>query len=235
VKVYIGFDHNERQAVEVARLSFMEVSGWRAEPELINASKLACQGLLTRITDKRGGQSYDLISNAPKSTEFAVSRFLTPILCQHRWALFTDCDVVFLEDPNHMLAEISVGKAVYVVKHDYTPGSHWKMVNQLQTAYPRKNWSSVMLFDCEHPANWRLSLRDINERSGLRLHQLYWLNDGEIGELDPRWNWLVGEQHRPPEVGIAHFTLGGPWIPGWCPAEYDEVWTDAATKHGVIP
>jgi len=201
------------------------------------ASKLMAQGLLTRVTDKRGGQAYDLVSNAPKSTEFAVSRFLVPLLCQERWALFTDCDVVFLEDPRRMLDEIEPGAAVYVVQHlEYRPSSEYKMVNQKQTTYRRKNWSSVMLFDCLHPANWRLSLRDINERPGRDLHGFYWLNDNEIGRLDARWNWLVGEQECALENagrGIAHFTLGGPWLPGWRGAPHDDVWLDAARRAGV--
>lgn len=231
MRIYIGFDHNERPAVDVAKASLMGVS--HIKPELIKSSKLVAQGVLRRITDKRGGQPYDLISNAPKATEFAVSRFLTPIICQDRWALFTDCDVVFKENPLNILNEITPGKAVYVVKHDYLPISAWKMVNQKQMPYPRKNWSSVMLFDCEHPANWRLSLRDVNERPGLQLHQFYWLSNDEIGDLHPRWNWLVGEQHKPSEVGIAHFTLGGPWLPGWTEAEHDDLWIDAAQACGV--
>jgi len=235
MKFYIGYDHNEHAASVVAKHSLKQVTGG-CDSEMLLASKFVAQGLLTRITDKRGGQPYDLISNAPKSTEFAVSRFLVPLICQQRWALFTDCDVVFLEDPNHMMDEIEIGKPVYVVKRDYTPGSEWKMVNQRQTVYPRKNWSSVMLFDCLHPANWRLSLRDINERPGRDLHQFYWLNPEEIGSLDGRWNWLVGEMECAPQNegrGIAHFTLGGPWISGWKGADHDDIWLGAAKAAGV--
>lgn len=226
MKVYIGFEAREQAAVDVAVKTLREVSG--IEAQLLEAERLRDAGMLSRISDHRGGQHYDLVSNAPKSTSFAVSRFLTPLLCQSGWALFTDCDMVFLRDPREMLAEIEPGKAVYVVQHDYTPKTHWKMDSQVQTRYARKNWSSVMLFDTNHPANRRLSLHDINMRPGRDLHRFYWLADEEIGALRPGWNWLVGEQEKPDPLGIAHFTLGGPFTPGWKPAEHDEIWTKAA-------
>lgn len=226
LKVYIGYEAREQAAVDVAVKTLREVSG--IEAQLLESERLRDAGMLSRISDHRGGQHYDLVSNAPKSTSFAVSRFLTPLLCQSGYALFTDCDVVFLRDPREMLTEIQPGKAVYVVQHDYTPKAVWKMDSQVQTRYPRKNWSSVMLFDTNHPANRRLSLHDINIRPGRDLHRFYWLADEEIGALQPGWNWLVGEQEKPDPLGIAHFTLGGPFTAGWKSAEHDEIWKKAA-------
>lgn len=228
MKVYIGYDEREHEAAMVAAKSLHKVTNGELKAEFLVADKLAAQGLLTRLADHRGGQDYDLVSNAVKSTRFAVSRFLTPLICQEQWALFTDCDVVFCEDPRHLLREIDPQHAVSVVKHDHQPAEQWKMVNQQQTSYPRKNWSSVMLFNCDHPANRRLSLRDVNERPGRDLHAFYWLQDDEIGSLHPRWNWLVNVQSEPEYVGIAHFTLGGPWIPGWHGAPHDGFWCEVA-------
>jgi hypothetical protein len=229
VKVYIGYDEREECAVEVAIKSLRRVAP-DLEPELLCAAKLTDQGLLWRVADHRGGQDYDLVSNAKKSTRFALSRFLTPILCQQGYALFTDCDVVFREDPRHMLTEVNAHHAVSVVKHDYTPADGLKMVNQTNVAYGRKNWSSVVLWNCDHPANRRLSLRDVNERRGLDLHQFYFLHDDEIGALDPRWNWLVDVQPRPDKIGIAHMTLGGPWLDGWRGGSFDAEWSSEADR-----
>ncbi len=232
MKIYIGYDEREQLAYDVAVDSLQRVAP-DLTPEPLIASKLAAQGLLTRPSDHRGGQDYDFVSNAPKSTRFAVSRFLVPILCQSGLAMFTDCDVVFLRDPRETAAEVGGErrtKAVYVVKHNYQPTREWKMVNQKQTVYPRKNWSSVMLFDCEHPANKRLTLHDINNRPGRDLHAFYWLHDSEIGDLKPKWNWLVNEQLCPDELGIAHFTNGGPWIEGWAGAPHDDIWSRASAK-----
>lgn len=231
MKVYIGYDEREAEAVRVAAKTLREVTNGEIEPEFLRADKLAAHGLLTRVSDHRGGQDYDLVSNAPKSTRFAVSRFMVPLLCQSGWALFVDCDMVFMRDPREMLAEAQAQaypSAVYVVQHNHVPTEKWKMVNQAQTTYPRKNWSSVMLFNGDHLANRRLTLHDVNNRPGRDLHAFYWLHDQEIGRLDPAWNWLVNVQDRPEKLGIAHFTLGGPFNEGWKPAEHDEIWLEAA-------
>lgn len=225
MKVYIGYDHREAAAVKVACATLTRQSGLLAE--LLDAERLQAAGLLTRPTDMRGSD-YDLLSGAPASTRFAISRFLVPLLCQGGWALFTDCDVVFLRDPREMLASADPLKAVHVVKHRHDPVETDKMCGLVQTAYPRKNWSSVMLFNCSHPANRRLSLWDVNNRPGRDLHAFYWLSDDEIGDLDPAWNWLVGVQPKPAAPKIAHFTLGGPWFPQWAGAEHDDIWLEAA-------
>lgn len=231
MRFYIGYDAAEHEAAMVAQKTLARASG--CPSELLMAPKLENQGLLYRPVDRRGSR-YDIVSNAPMSTDFANSRFLVPLLCQDQWALFTDCDMVFYEDPRRMLAEIKGDCAVWVVKHDYQPSGETKMGNEKQTTYPRKNWSSVMLFNCQHPANRRLSIRDVNERPGRDLHAFYWLADDEIGELDPRWNQLMGvSARREDRVGIEHFTLGGPWLPGWKGVEHDERWLAAAKQVGV--
>lgn len=226
MKAYIGYDSREDLAYQVAHDSLMYSSNIVAEP--INADRLRSVGLYSRNIDARGDQQYDLPSQAPCSTQFASSRFLVPIICQSGWALFTDCDVVFLRDVNEILEEVEdFGKAVYVVKHEYDPKESVKMDGQKQTSYPRKNWSSVMLFNCDHPANTRLTIESVNRMPGRDLHGFYWLNDDEIGSLSPNWNWLVNVSERPSNPGIAHFTLGGPWIDGWKPQPYDEIWSAA--------
>lgn len=230
MKVFIGYDEREHEAARVAAKTLREVTNGEVVPTMLCAAKLRDHGLLTRTSDHRGGQDYDLVSNALKSTRFAISRFLTPILAQEGYALFVDCDVVFREDPRHMLQEVHARHAVSVVQHSNGgQGNYVKMVDQVQTPYPRKNWSSVMLFNCDHIANRRLSIRDVNERPGRDLHALYWLNDHEIGSLAPRWNWLVNVG-APQQGGIAHFTLGGPWIPGWAGAEHDDLWRGSAAR-----
>jgi hypothetical protein len=86
----------------------------------------------------------------------------------------------------------------------------------------------VMLWNCDHPANQRLSLQDVNERPGRDLHRFYWLNDDEIGSLPREWNWLVNVTEKPKNPCIAHFTLGGPFTPGWLKADHDLIWLQAA-------
>ncbi len=232
MRFYIGYDAAEHEAAMVAQKTLARVSG--CESEFLMAPKLESQGLLYRPVDRRGSR-YDIVSNAPMSTDFANSRFLVPLLCQETWAFYSDCDVVFYEDPRRILAEIKDDCAVYVVQHSYAgvPYEGTKMVGEKQTRYRRKNWSSVMLFNCQHPANRRLSIRDVNERPGRDLHAFYWLADEEIGDLDQKWNTLIGDETPQDFVRIAHFTLGGPWLPGWRSKPSDQMWLTAAKGVGV--
>lgn len=163
---------------------------------------------------------------------FIFSRYLVPYLCGFNgWALFVDGDMVVTTDITELWAmreTLAYGKAVGVVQHDYKTRHKRKYIGTPiendNVDYPRKNWSSVMLFNCDHPANRRLSLWDVNNRTRQELHSLYWLHDDEIGSLDPAWNWLVNEQPKPDNLGIAHFTNGGPFNDGWPGAEHDDLW-----------
>jgi lipopolysaccharide biosynthesis glycosyltransferase len=226
VKVYIGHDEREEKALEVALRSLDHVSP-TVSPTVLQSERLAAHGLLRRAQDLRGG-IYDLPSNAPCATQFAISRFLVPMLAHEGWALFVDCDVVFLADVAELFALADPSKAVMVVKHQNGHHAGTKMDGQPQVLYPRKNWSSVVLWNCEHAANRRLSLQDVNERPGRDLHAFYWLHDDEIGTLPAAWNWLVGVQPKPETPKLAHFTLGGPWLPTWIGAEHDELWLGAS-------
>lgn len=230
MRVYVGHDPREQEAYRVAVTSLRRHSTSEVSITPLSDTRLRDQGLLWRAVDTRDG-IYDLASNAPQATEFAVSRFLLPFLAQTGAALFIDCDMLFLADVSELFAAFDPRYAVQVVKHDHRPMRGAKMDGAVQTRYPRKNWSSVMLWNCDHPANRRLSLHDVNTRPGRDLHAFYWLADSEIGDLPPEWNWLVGERPRPERVKLAHFTNGGPWFPNWEPREHDDLWTEAAREY----
>jgi hypothetical protein len=122
--------------------------------------------------------------------------------------------------------EADPSKAVQVVKHDYAPPPGTKMDGQEQTRYARKNWSSVMLFNCDHPANKALTVDLINTVPGRDLHRFCWLEDHLIGDLDPKWNWLVGHSPADVDPGIVHFTEGTPAMPGYETCDYAHEWFD---------
>jgi hypothetical protein len=113
-------------------------------------------------------------------------------------------------------------KAVLVCKHDYTPSPERKFLNQVQTVYPRKNWSSVMLMNGRKCA--ALTKEYVNSASGLDLHRFNWLDDAQIGELPIEWNWLVGEYKHNPDAKIVHFTRGGPYFQDYRNCDYSEEW-----------
>lgn len=174
---------------------------------------------------------WDCISEAPMSTEFAISRFLTPILAMRdyrdaHWALFMDSDMMATTNFARVFDEADPDKALMCVKHDYAPTSPNKMDGQIQTTYPRKNWSSFMLFNCRHPSNERLTPELINSVPGRDLHRFCWLDDSEIGALRPGWNWLVDEQPEPQPLMNIHWTRGGPWFPGFEEVPYADEWRE---------
>ena len=224
MRVLIGYDEREHRAAAACLKSLLDATKGELYPEFLSLARLQSCGLLTRITDRRTMQEYDLVSNAHYSTRFNIARFLVPIICQGGPALFVDSDTIFVRDPREMLREVSARFPVSVVKHTHEPTRAVKMMEQYQNEYPRKNWSSVMLFNCDHASNRRLSLWDVNNRTRQELHGFYWLHDEEIGSLPPAWNWLVGEQPKPDNLGIAHFTNGGPFNDGWPGAEHDDLW-----------
>jgi hypothetical protein len=220
LRVYIGYDEREKVAYDVAEKT---AKAWGCDVIPLYEERLRYHGLLTRPTDRRGGL-FDLNSNAPMSTEFAISRFFVPVLAHAGWCLFADSDVVFTEDPLELMAFADPDKALHCVKHDAFNADGTKMRGQSQTSYARKCWSSVILWNCDHPSNKRLNLSLLNQWPGRDLHGLKWLADSEIGELPSEANWLVGIQPKPERPIVCHFTLGTPDMPERRPTEHDDIW-----------
>lgn len=221
--IFIGYDSREPIAYHVAAHSILRRSSIPVAIRPLVQSQLRQSGLYTR--DR--GQL--------ESTEFSMTRFLVPHLMGYKgYALFMDCDMLVLTDIAELLkveVQLDLGKAVYVCQHDYTPRGETKMDGQVQTSYPRKNWSSFMLFDCERCT--ALTPEYVNTASGLELHRFYWVREQfeDIGALPLEWNVLVGEEHqtdRPPKV--IHYTNGGPYFLDYSRGPYADEWF-AEYKH----
>ena len=230
--IYMGWDSRETVAYDVAEKSIMRRASTRVE---IKPLKLDSLPMLSRPIEIRDGKLWCPISQAPMATEFSNTRFCVPFLQTEGWALFVDCDVICLTDIEELFELAEDRYAVMVVKHNHQPTATTKMDGQIQTRYPRKNWSSLILWNCSHPANKRLTVEELNRRPGRDLHAFCWLNDEEIGSLSTYWNHLVGvsapeknfDPDHPPRtgvVGILHYTLGGPWLPGWQGGPLDDLW-----------
>lgn len=240
-EIFIGFDPrpNEAVAYAVARASIR----WRlTQPIRITGlclDDLRARGFYYREHETRDGQLWDPISNAPMSTEFAISRFLVPRLARHvsafrdeaddikgpiGWAVFLDADMLARADLVGLFNLADDRYAVQVVKHIYQPKDPYKMDGQQQTRYPCKNWSSLMLWNCDHPANRRLTVEMVNTLPGRDLHKFCWLHDDEIGGLPHEWNWLVGHSSPGYEPKIVHYTTGGPWLPKYANEPYADEW-----------
>ena len=233
--IYIGFDPRpaEVEAFAVARWSIRNRLRKSIPIYALNLTTLKTAGLYWRATDHRDGQLWDVISNAPMSTAFAISRFLVPYLAQEGLALFVDCDVMARVDITQMFDEFDHRKACMCVKHDYTPKADTKMEGQAQLPYARKNWSSVVLWNCEHPKTKFLTPEVVNTVRGLSLHQFSWLDDSDMGALAPEWNHLVGDQPRNPAAKLVHFTNGSPNMAGHEQCEFADEWRQEWQHTGL--
>ena len=239
--VYIGWDPREQQAFEVARSSLRKHLTQPIPVRGLVLQKLINDDLYTRpfkfyhagpkFSPAQRNVMWDILSKAPMSTQHANARFLVPHLAGSGWAMFTDGDVLFRASIGHLFDSLSTHYAVYCVKHNHVPNTDVKMDGQVQTQYSRKNWSSVMVFNCNHPANKRLTLDMINSLPGRDLHRFCWLEDDEIGELTPEWNYLVGYTKNVDNPKIVHFTEGTPDMPGYEKCEYADEWYAELMRH----
>lgn len=217
LQVFIGWDPRERLAWQVCARS---MAAHTAVPPPIAPLGMATLGAAYARPTARSaeGRLIDSISNAPMATEFALARFWLPAVAIGEWALFCDADFLWRADINDLLDEADSRYAVQVVKHKQRPVETEKMDGQVQTAYARKNWSSLMLWNLRHAGTRRLLAGDRNSKPGLWLQQFSWLRPDEIGALSPQWNVL--DTGRAPEVEplAYHFTRGTPdmlatWLP----------------------
>lgn len=230
-EVFIGWDPRERLAWTVACASLQAQASFPVTVHAIWRQQLEALGIYRRAHSTRGAQLFDDISDAPCATEFSLARFGVPLLArQNGWALFVDVDFLFRADVWDLYRAADRRYAVMVVKHRHEPEEDVKMDAQAQTRYPRKNWSSCVLWNMQHAANQSRLSDLLNTWNGARLHGFEWLRDEQIGELPEgeAWNWLDG--HSSPEIvpKAVHFTRGTPDMPGYEHTRYASEWNQYA-------
>lgn len=210
IKVFIGYD-----AREAAAFSVLSHSIHARSSQPVSIAPLMLSQLIGIYSRER---------HPLQTTDFSFTRFLTPYLCGYQgWALFVDCDMLFRDDIAELWALRDERFAVQVVKHQHVPSETTKFMNQPQTKYEKKNWSSVMLFN---NAKCRaLTPEYVNAATGLELHQFKWLgDDGLIGEIPHRWNHLVGYDAYDAKAANVHYTSGGPYFSQYADCEYATEW-----------
>jgi hypothetical protein len=211
LQVYVGYDPRESVAFYTLAHSIFARS----------SIPVSVAALMRRHL----GHLYTRPRGPTESTEFSLTRFLVPALSDYRgWSIYMDCDMLCRADIAELAAlmERHAEKAVLVCQHDYVPKTERKFLNQVQTKYARKNWSSLMLFNNERCR--ALTPEYINSASGLELHRFAWMQDADIGALPLEWNWLVGEYSHNPQAKIAHFTRGGPYFDEYGECDYAAEW-----------
>lgn len=240
--VFIGWDKREEAAGEVCWKSLERRSTMRLHVTPMLEEGLRADGMYDRPFRLEGSQRIDLRDGRPFSTDFAFTRFLVPRLMGFRGvALFCDCDFLFLSDVADLFELFDPQYAVQVVKHapNAAPGQNGTKMDGMQDImYGRKNWSSLVLWNCGHPDNAALDHAVVNHSTGQWLHAFSWLSDDQIGALPLSWNWLAGVSddlpgYRKPDA--VHFTLGGPWFPGYEKMPYAEDWLREKSAGDRLP
>jgi lipopolysaccharide biosynthesis glycosyltransferase len=204
IPIFIGYDPRERAATNVLIDSLYQQSSQPLAITPIVSQQLA--GIFRRERDPK------------QSTAFSFTRFLVPWLMGYQgWGIFMDCDMLCRGDIAELWNLRNDDFAVMCVQHEHVPVETVKFLGEVQSAYPKKNWSSLMLLNAARCT--ALTPDYVNTASGLELHRFHWLaGDHEIGALPDRWNHLVDVQSAPTEAvneggpRLLHWTLGGPWF-----------------------
>lgn len=218
LQVYIGFDtrnYGQTLAYEGCKRSILDNLNkeiYNVEIHQLNLNELINKGVMTRQHDPLA------------ATEFTYTRFLVPYLNNYQGrALFCDSDFIWKCCVSEAFNYLQNNQAVACVQHDYTPHATVKMDGRAQTVYPRKNWSSMLVYNCQHPSTQKLTLEAVNTQSPAWLHRLLWADDSEIGEIPYQYNYLVG-YYDTDDARVYHYTDGGPWHPGYEDVQYGEYW-----------
>jgi len=212
IRIFIGYDPREAVAYHVLSHSIQTRA---SQPVTITPL------MLSQLDKLMWRERHNL-----QSTDFSFSRFLTPYLSDFQgWALFMDCDMLVLDDIVNLWNLRDERYAVQCVKHDHKPPEESKFLNQPQSTYERKNWSSVTLFNT---AKCTILTPDyVNSASGLELHRFHWLEDDSlIGAIPNCWNHLVDYDPSCPasEISNLHYTTGGPYFDDHKDCSYADLW-----------
>ena len=195
VDIVVGFDQREAVAYHAFTQSVIEKSSIpiRFLPLNINS--------LTNYKE----------THEDGSNEFIYSRFLVPYLMNFKgWAIYADGDMVCLEDIKKLWNLRDNKYAIQVVKHDYKTKIKNKYWGNKNENYPRKNWSSLILWNCEHKSHKVLTPDFIQKQKGAFLHRFNWIKDSEIGDINKEWNWLAMEYEEKQDINLIHYTIGTP-------------------------
>ena len=215
IRVVVGFDQREAIAYHTFCQSILEKA---SEP--VSFTPLALNTL--------AGYSE---THTDASNAFVYSRFLTPSLFDFQgWAIFADGDMLCREDIAKLWALRDDSKAVLVAKHDYKTKARDKYLGNKNADYPRKNWSSLALWNCGHPANRGLAPEFVMKQTGAFLHRFTWLDDALVGEIPKEWNWLTTEYPDNYNAHLLHYTLGTPCFKDYWSCDMSGEWHAASRR-----
>jgi hypothetical protein len=201
IRVFIGYDAREAVAYHVCVQSLIEHSSVPLEIHPLALNTM---------------EEFYAERHVDGSNAFIYSRFLVPYLCGFAgYALFLDGDMLCRSDVAALWARRRPDKGCAVVQHDYQTRYPVKYLGAKNEDYPRKNWSSVILWNCAYYPHRKLTPEFVATASGSYLHRFGWLADPQIDALPPEWNHLCKEYPALPTAKLLHFTVGTPCFPGY--------------------
>jgi hypothetical protein len=229
IRCFLGYDPREAVAMHVCTSSIL-----RRASKPVSFTYLAKNQFDEDYVETHLPESDLVKAGYPASNAFVFSRFLVPWLCDFQgWAIFLDGDMVVKDDIVKLWRMRDPFAAAQVVKHQYQTRHPIKYLGGVNEDYPRKNWSSVILWNCGHYRNRRLYPDFVAQQGGDYLHQFKWLDDQFIGDLPHEWNWLVGEYEPSSEAKLLHYTVGGPYFEDYADCDHADDWREehAAMNH----
>lgn len=212
-RVFIGYDPREASCYHVCQQSIIEHC---AEPSRLEFHPVT--------GERRDG-----------SNDFIYARFDVPRLCEYKGtAVFLDGDMLARADIGELFALDMMGLGVRVVQHNYKTKHPVKYLGNKNDDYPRKNWSSVVLWNCNYYPHRKLTTKFVREHDGSYLHRFSWLSDEQIGALPSGWNRLVLEEDLRADDKLRHFTIGAPCFSEYADCDGAEEW-HSTTKRMLTP
>jgi len=209
IPIFVGYDPKEAIAFHTCVNSIIRLS---SEPVQIIPLAL---NLLKDYTEL----------HTDGSNDFIYSRFLVPYLQGFTgWAIYIDGDMILRTDIAELWNLQQPDKDVMVVQHDYKTKMPVKYLGAKNEDYPRKNWSSVILWNCNSFPNRKLTPSFVQQQTGSFLHRFNWLQDERIGRLPIEWNWLPDEFGPNANAKLLHWTLGTPCFKDFSSATQSEEW-----------
>lgn len=209
MRIFIGHDSKFPQATKVCKKSMQNYNS----------------NLDITFLEKEHLKKYNFYGRedvSGESTEFSFTRFYVPMVCNYDGiAIFCDNDFLWKCDPTEMIKYLG-DKTIAVVKHKYYEAIGTKMDGVKNKSYPRKNWSSLIIYNCSKLKH--LTKEYLDNASPADLHQFAWVGDNEIAEIPRSYNHLVGHYKKHNRIKALHYTNGGPWFEEYKNAEQSAEW-----------
>ena len=213
-RIFVGYDPTQDIAYEVLKYSLEKHASEPIDVQPIDQDKIP---------------DWKRPVDPLQSTPFTYTRFLVPWHCNYEGiALFMDSDMLALGDISELFHLPMDGLALRVRKHEYNPEATVKMGGKVQTQYPRKNWSSLMLMNNPELKAWTKEAAETE--SGAWLHRFEPIPDEKIGDISEEWN-VLDHMEEGTTTKLLHYTSGGPWLPGCEDADHADLWHEYREEY----